>query len=63
VYDAASLGTALPTVRNNLVVSSLRNTELCLLFTSLKIEKNEMGWACSSDGGGERCAQDFGGET
>jgi hypothetical protein len=28
-----------------------------------KIEKNEMGRACSEDGGGERCVQGFGGET
>jgi hypothetical protein len=28
-----------------------------------KIEKNEMGGACRSDGGDERRVQDFGGET
>jgi hypothetical protein len=28
-----------------------------------KIKKNEMGGACSSDGGGERCVQGFGGVT
>jgi hypothetical protein len=28
-----------------------------------KIEKNEMGGACSSDGGGERRVKGFGGET
>jgi hypothetical protein len=28
-----------------------------------KIEKNEMGGACGTYGGRERCAQDFGGET
>jgi hypothetical protein len=28
-----------------------------------KIEKNEMGGACSAYGGGERCVQDFGGKT
>jgi hypothetical protein len=28
-----------------------------------RIEKNEMDGACSSDGGGERCVQGFGGET
>jgi hypothetical protein len=27
------------------------------------IEKNEMGWACGEYGGGERCAQGFGGEA
>ena len=28
-----------------------------------KIEKNEMGGACDTYGGRERCAQGFGGET
>ena len=28
-----------------------------------KTEKNEMGGACGTYGGGERCAQGFGGET
>jgi hypothetical protein len=28
-----------------------------------KIKKNEMGWACGAYGGGERCAQGFGGEA
>jgi hypothetical protein len=28
-----------------------------------KIEKNEMGGACSAYGGEERCVQGFGGET
>jgi hypothetical protein len=28
-----------------------------------KIEKNEMGRACGAYGGGERCAQVFGGEA
>ena len=28
-----------------------------------KIEKNEMGRACGAYGGGERCAQGFGGEA
>jgi hypothetical protein len=28
-----------------------------------KIEKNEMGGACSANGGAERCVQGFGGET
>jgi hypothetical protein len=27
------------------------------------IKKNEMGWACGADGGGERCAQGVGGEA
>jgi hypothetical protein len=25
--------------------------------------KNDMGWACGAYGGGERCAQGFGGEA
>jgi hypothetical protein len=32
-------------------------------FAGDKIEKNEMGEACSAYGGGERRAQGFGGET
>jgi hypothetical protein len=28
-----------------------------------KIKKNEMGWACGAYGGGESCAQGFGGEA
>ena len=28
-----------------------------------KIEKNEMGGTCGTYGGGEKCAQGFGGET
>jgi hypothetical protein len=32
-------------------------------FAGDKIEKNEMGGACSSDGGRERRVQGFGGET
>jgi hypothetical protein len=28
-----------------------------------KIKKNEMGRACGAYGGGERCAQGFGGEA
>jgi hypothetical protein len=31
--------------------------------TGDKIEKNEMGGACSADGGGEKLIQGFGGET
>jgi hypothetical protein len=29
----------------------------------LKSVKNEMGWACGAYGGGEKCAQGFGGEA
>jgi hypothetical protein len=32
-------------------------------FSGNQIEKNEMGGACSTYGGEERCMQDFGGET
>ena len=32
-------------------------------FSADKIEKNEMGWACSTYGGKERRIQCFGGET
>jgi hypothetical protein len=28
-----------------------------------QIKKNEMGWACDTYGGEERCIQDFGGKT
>jgi hypothetical protein len=33
------------------------------IFAGDKIEKNELGGACSSDAGGERRVQGFGGET
>ena len=32
-------------------------------FAGDKIKKNEMGGACSTYGGKERCAQGYGGET
>ena len=46
----------------------LHNEELNDLYSSPniggdKIEKNEMGGACCTYGGRERCAQGFGGET
>ena len=45
----------------------LHNEELNDLLTQYasgdKIEKNEMGGACSTYEGEERCIQDFGGET
>jgi hypothetical protein len=47
----------------------LHNDELNDLYCSpnivrvIKIEKNEMGGACSTYGGEERCIQGFGGET
>jgi hypothetical protein len=37
--------------------------ELFNLFKVRLIEKNDMGGACGMYGGGERCAQDSGGET
>ena len=33
------------------------------IFAGGKFEKNEMGGACGTYGGGERCAQGSGGET
>jgi hypothetical protein len=47
----------------------LHNEELHYLYCSpnivrvIKIEKNEMGGACTADGEGERCVQGFDGET
>ena len=47
----------------------LHNEELNSLYSSpnivqvIKVEKNEMGRACGTYGGRERCAQGFGGET
>jgi hypothetical protein len=45
----------------------LHNEELNDLYSSPNIirviKKNEVGGACSTYGGGERCIQDFGGET
>ena len=47
----------------------LHNEELNDLYSSpnivqvIKFEKNEMGRACGTYGGRERCAQGFGGET
>jgi hypothetical protein len=32
-------------------------------YSGNKIEKNEIGGACNTYGGKERCIQDFGGET
>jgi hypothetical protein len=32
-----------------------------MICTPGKIKKNEMDWACGAYGGGERCAQGFGG--
>ena len=43
-----------------IVTRSVLLTQYC---TGDKIEKNEMGGACGTYGGGERCAQVFGGET
>jgi hypothetical protein len=46
--------------RNVIIATALLLTHYC---AGDKIEKNEMGGACSSDGGGERLVQGFGGET
>jgi hypothetical protein len=53
------------------VVRQLLLLLLLLLHSSLltqycaggKIKKNELGRACGAYGGGDRCAQDFGGEA
>ena len=45
---------------------SLRREEITnirIIKVGDKIEKNEMGGACSTYGGEERCIQGFGGET
>jgi hypothetical protein len=42
------------------VISVVLNTKY---YSGNQIEKNEMGGACSTYGGKERCIQDFGGET
>jgi hypothetical protein len=42
----------------------LRNFIILILTVKRRPpEKNEMGGACSTYGGKERCLQDFGGET
>ena len=41
----------------------LHNVLLTQYFVGDKIEKNEMGGACGTYGGRERCAQGFDGET
>jgi hypothetical protein len=33
-----------------------------MIINGIYDKKNEMGWACGAYGGGERCAQGFGGE-
>jgi hypothetical protein len=48
------------TERNKLLV---HNEELNDLYFSPKIEKNEMGGACSAYGGGKRLIQGFGEKT
>jgi hypothetical protein len=46
-----------------------RNLEICFpvlfigYYSDDQVKKNEVGGACSTYGGGERCIQDFGGET
>jgi hypothetical protein len=41
----------------------LHNEEFNDLYSLPNIKKNEMDWACGAYGGGERCAQGFGGEA
>jgi hypothetical protein len=55
-------------MRNQIVAFSIftnkpKNTVHTQYCAGDKIKKNEMGGACSAYGGGERCVQDFGGET
>jgi hypothetical protein len=38
------------------------NRTVILLFC-MGVKLNELGWACGAYGGGERCAQGFGGEA
>ena len=45
---------------HNEELNSLYSTQYCAGY---KMEKNEMGRACGTYGGRERCAQGFGGET
>ena len=45
---------------HNEELNSVLLTQYCVVD---KIEKNEMGGACGTYGGRERCAQGFGGET
>jgi len=44
-------------------ISSLCKVSFVNCCAGGKIENNEMGGACSADGGGKRCAQGSGGET
>ena len=46
--------------RHNEDINNLYITQYC---SGDKIEKNEMGGACSAYGEEERCIQGFGGET
>jgi hypothetical protein len=50
-------------LQSNFIMKSLMILLLIHHCASDKIEKNEIGWACSSDGGQERRVQGFGGET
>ena len=44
-------------------MSKLRNALLTKYYSGDHIEKNEVGGACSTYGGEERCTQGFGGKT
>jgi hypothetical protein len=58
---------------NHIILCKIQTCSILLIVYSLvlitkyylgnKIEKNEMGGACSTYGGKDRCIQDFGGET
>ena len=47
----------------NYIMSSLGIVLLTQYCAGGKSEKNEMGGACGAYGGGERCAQGFGGDS
>jgi hypothetical protein len=50
-------------MKNNLIIYQIKRINPVALNKPFKWEKNEIGGACSSDGGGERRVQGFGGET
>ena len=51
-------------LRCDTLVANERHVPLAIYFSGYQIEKNEIGWTCSTCGGGEeRCLQHFGGEN